>query len=119
MSVKIHYIKSAYIQEIPVHGVFGGINIATGQVAMSVFSERGPLPKVVEVEQVEGNAQSEVGRESLDGVIRNVTATMYFDINVALSLHQWLTEKIEQFRVAHPELFENEVVDDTASRKGE
>ena len=91
MHVKVHYIKSPNMVELPVHGVFGDINSVTGQVAMTVFSERGALPRIMEFEFSEGANPVEVRRESLDGVIRNVTATLYFDVNVALKLHEWLT----------------------------
>ncbi|MBM1222052.1 hypothetical protein JQU17_17785 [Ponticoccus sp. SC2-23] len=104
MVEKVHYIKSQSLVELPVHGGYGGINTSNGQLALSVFSERAPLPRVIEFDG-EG---TEEARESKDGIVRNVTATLYFDINTAIALRNWLDEKIGQFKDAHPELFEGE-----------
>lgn len=106
-SPKFHYIKSATCADIPVHGAFGGINPVTGQVVMSVFSERSPIPKSIVYEAGPDGEQGE-HREGLDGMVRSVNAVMYFDINVAMALHQWLGQKIDVFREQHPELFEDE-----------
>lgn len=102
--MRIHYIKSQNLLEIPVSGAYGGINTQTGQVAMSVFSERAPLPRVIEYSDNGDPEPKEISRESKEGVVRNVSATLHFDMSTAISLHRWLGEKIKQFEDAHPEL---------------
>ena len=110
MPEKVHYIKSPSLVEIPMHGAYGGVNIQTGQFAMSVFSERASLPRTVEfAEGAEGDAE-DINRDTKDGIVRNVTATLYFDINTALSVRKWLDDRIMHFRDAHPELFEESEV---------
>lgn len=106
-AISFHYIKSTHCIDIPVHGAFGGINPASGQVVMSVFSERTPIPQVIHYEPGDGGERIE-SREGKDGMIRSVNAVMYFDINVAMALHEWLGQKIGVFREHHPELFDDE-----------
>lgn len=108
MTEKIHYIKSPNLVELPMHGAFGGINSSTGQVAMSIFSERGPLPRLLEFDIDSDGNSFEVSRESKDGIIRNVTATLYFDINTAIAMRSWLDEQIAEFVDKNPGLFEEE-----------
>ena len=107
MPRKVHYIKSPNLVELPMHGAYGGVNVQSGQFALSVFSERAPLPKSVEFTESENGEGTEQRCESKDGIIRNVTATLYFDINTALNLHDWLDDKIQQFQDENPDLFES------------
>jgi hypothetical protein len=107
--VTFHYIKAPYYVEAPVHGAYGGINTANGLLYMAVYSERSPIPQEVIVNApqdgglVDFHAAEKRGK---DGVIRVVSSVMHFDINTAMSLHKWLGDKIDQFREAHPDLFE-------------
>ncbi|HUF57634.1 MAG TPA: hypothetical protein VMM55_13855 [Thermohalobaculum sp.] len=47
--LSFHYIKSPNCSEVVVHGAFGGINRATGQLHMAIFAERPPIPQVINV----------------------------------------------------------------------
>jgi hypothetical protein len=102
--LQFHYIKSPAYREIACHGALGG---PTPQrvIWMSLFSERFPIPRVVEY-TVDGKAGQEVmfdeaaakpsSVESRMGVIRHVEVSAYFDIETAKRVHRWLGEQISQ-----------------------
>lgn len=102
---KVYFIKTPNYVEIPVHGAFGGINLATGQLHMSMYSERSPLPQEL-VYQIDpaGTAQEvlekRIGKE---GPVRIVQVVLHFDINTAVALRNWMNDKIDRFSAAHPE----------------
>ncbi|MBC7281681.1 hypothetical protein [Hoeflea sp.] len=54
----------------------------------------------------EGIVGDEVSREGKDGMVRIVQDTLYMDLGAALSLHQWLTTHIENFRKINPGVLE-------------
>jgi hypothetical protein len=103
---KFYFIKSQNYLEIPVHGAFGGINPATGQSFMAVYSERSPIPQEVFYEPApDGTLRELTGRRvGREGPVRIVQAVLHFDINTALALRNWLDDKIASFARAHPEI---------------
>ncbi|QKC83957.1 hypothetical protein [Mesorhizobium sp. NZP2077] len=106
-AIKFHYIKSPLARDIHVNGVFGGINPVTGDLHLSVFAERPPIPTAITFElSSEGSLGPEVGdsREGRDGMVRIVQDTLYLDFATALSLHQWLKGHLGNFLKAHPEI---------------
>lgn len=84
------------------HGVYGGIT-ANGTISMAVFSERQALPKVLTSElspSVDEPGAFDVlseTREGLDGPVRFVHNTYYFDIELARSIRDWLDDKINSY----------------------
>lgn len=100
--VNFHYIKAPQYAEHPMHGIFGGVT-TSGQVSMSIFSERQPLPKILTTEliPVEGEPGAFTpggeSRSGLDGLIRFVHNTYYLDINMAKAMRAWLDDKIATF----------------------
>jgi hypothetical protein len=46
-------------------------------------------------------------RRHQSGVIRTVNAVLFFDINTAMALHDWLGQRIKAFKDAHPEIFKD------------
>src|SRR5205809_4995150 len=85
--IQFHYIKSPDYREVACHGALGG---PTPQkyIWMSLFSERTPIPRVVEY-TLEGTPGQEVmlseatavptNIESRVGVIRSVEISAYLD----------------------------------------
>lgn len=105
-SLKIHYIKSPQCIDVPVHGAYGGINPITGAGHMGVFTERSVIPQ--ETVLIPGGAGVvEKTISAREGVIRTVNAVLFFDINTAIALHDWLGQRIKGFKDAHPELFKD------------
>lgn len=105
-TIRFHYIKSPLARDLHVNGMFGGINPASGDVHMSVFSERPPIPQAITFElSDEGMLGAEVGeREGRDGMVRIVQDTLYMDLATAMALHGWLGEHLGNFMKLHPEI---------------
>jgi hypothetical protein len=107
-SIQFHYIKSPDYREISCHGALGG---PTPQkvIWMSLFSERFPIPRVVEY-AINGEPGQEVmvdeanmqptSIESRAGVIRHVEVSAYLDIETAKRVHKWLGDQITQLEGA-------------------
>ncbi|MER9163561.1 hypothetical protein [Mesorhizobium sp. M0715] len=103
-SVKFHYIKSPLARDLHIDGVYGGINNVTGQLIVSIFAERAPIPTSLTVELSDGTLGKELEREGKDGVVRVVQDTLYMDFATAFVVHKWLGSHIDGFLEAHPEL---------------
>ena len=102
--LQFHYLKSPDYREVTCHGVIGGVTPNGKQIFASIFSERGPIPRMVQYELTptnEGQVQFDEAKDkptSTDtrtGVIRHVEYTMYFDLNMAKNLRAWLDERIK------------------------
>jgi hypothetical protein len=74
---------------------------------MSVFSERTPIPQMIEYEvdapSHEGaqlafseGAAKPTYTETRRGVVRHVTHSMYMDLDTARRVQQWLADRITQ-----------------------
>lgn len=108
-TIKFHYLKSSLCRDIHASGFFGGINTGSGEVHLSVYSERPPIPKTITMNvSDDGSLGDELVdlREGRDGVVRIVQDTLYLDLPTALSLHQWLSERIETFKRVNPGVIE-------------
>lgn len=84
------------------------MNTGNGRLHLAVYSERLPIPKELVVEVKPDGEEMPIERIGKDGVIRSVEAVLHFDIATAVSLHQWLNDKIEAFQKVHPEVFASE-----------
>lgn len=104
-TVKFHFIKSPTFQIDHVDGAFGGIT-PRGTINIMFYSERNPLPKTVEHEVQNGVVGRELKekRESKDGIIRDVSRGVVMDIAVAVSLRDWLSQKIDEHKRIYSEL---------------
>ena len=73
---------------------------------MAIFAERPVIPKEIHYEIVElgGQKIEQEDRVGKEGSVRSVSAVLHFDINTAFALKNWLDDKIDQFRNAHPEI---------------
>ena len=103
-NLQFHYIKSPDYREIACHGALGGLT-PQKVIWMSLFSERFPIPRVVEYaltsepgqEVMFDEAASKPSSvESRTGVIRHVEMSAYLDIETAKRVHKWLGEQIAQ-----------------------
>ena len=103
VQLQFHYIKASDYREIPCHGALGGLTPGK-QICMSLFSERGPIPRVVEYD-IQGTPGDEVlfteadrqpsRVETRTGIIRNVHFSAYLNIDTAKQLYQWLGDQIQ------------------------
>ena len=105
--VQFHYIKSPNHVEIKVDGAFGGVGPTGDTIAVSVYTERNPIPTLVvyEMEDI-GDGRSKLGsevsnlREGRKGVVRIVQATLHMSLDQANSLHDWLGTHIKTLEKA-------------------
>lgn len=107
VKLQFHYLKGATYRELPCHGALGGVT-AQGKIWMSLFSERGAIPRIVEfdVEAQEGSNNVEFNEaeakpshiDTRNGIIRQVEMSTYLDLDVAMRLHKWLELRIEELQ---------------------
>ena len=103
--LQFHYIKGPDYRETACHGAIGGVTPQM-KIWMALYSERGPIPRVVEFEfsapegadTIEFNEAKAVPSytEGRSGVIRHVEFSSYLDLDVAIRLHAWLGERIAE-----------------------
>jgi hypothetical protein len=98
-----HYIKSPEYREISAHGALGGPT-PRGDIWMSLFGERYPIPRIVEYAvagkpgdaiTIDESTAQPTNVESRQGVIRHVEVTVYMTSDMAKRLHGWLGKQIE------------------------
>jgi len=98
--VKFHFIKGNFFRVVHVDGVFGGLS-PTGDIFISVFSQRPPIPQSI-VQPV--NERGELGDELLserhikDGLVREIEVGLTVRPEVAESIIKWLQEKVDQYK---------------------
>ena len=94
--INFHYIKANQFRVIHADGVHGGLH-PRGNIQMSFFSERVPIPKKVSHEIADdGRLGKEIvaERESRDGIVREVEVGVVMGVEEARALVKWLQLKI-------------------------
>jgi hypothetical protein len=103
--LQFHYIKGPNYHEVACHGAIGGPT-PQNKIWMALFSERFPLPRVVEF-QVPATEDSRTVSfderaavpshiDTRSGVIRHVEFSAYLDLETAERIRDWLTRQIDQ-----------------------
>lgn len=102
------FIKSPMFRTVAVDGVFGGASPNGRSLTMSVYSERRPIPK--QVTHIR-NTDYYLGDEIEDrrqirqaDFVRELDATLTFDLITAKSIRVWLDEKISELEFAQEHL---------------
>ena len=105
--LQFHYIKGSGYREVACHGALGAVT-AQKKIWMALFSERGPIPRVVEfeiaapegAEAVEFNetASTPTHVEGRQGIVRHVEFSAYMDLDVATRLHTWLGQRLAELQ---------------------
>jgi hypothetical protein len=92
-------------------GVFGGFS-PQGNIFISFFSERPPMPDATFQAVEEGRLGKELieHRQGTDGVIRELEVGLTMSLSVTKSLVEWLKERIEVAEKVQTELSLNEGV---------
>ena len=100
-SFEFHYLKSNSFRVVHCDGVWGGTT-PRGYITMSFYSERAPIPRrIIHEFKPEGILGQETGRDSREGIIREVEVEVMMDLAVAKSLIPWLEEKIQALESQH------------------
>jgi hypothetical protein len=107
VKLQFHYVKTPGYRETACHGAVGGVT-AQRKIWMALFSERSPIPRVVEfdVEAPEGakavefnEATSKPTRvEGRQGIVRQVEFCTYMDLDTATRLQEWLGQRIAELQ---------------------
>ena len=95
------YIKSPHHQEIKVDGAIGGPSPTSDHIAMSVYTERNAIPQVVVHSLSEdGKLGDEIleKRETKDGVVRSVLATLHMNLRQSVAVRDWLSLQIDEIK---------------------
>lgn len=101
MDYEINFIKNSDFKTVQGNGVFGGLT-NTGQINLNFYTDRAPIPQKItlDIDPKDGNIKGESGRESKEGIIREVHFGVLMDINTAKSVVEWLQEKISKLEQA-------------------
>ena len=109
VKLQFHYIKGPEYREMACHGAIGGPT-PQGKIWMALFSERTPIPRMVEYElrnvpegatTLQFNEQTAGPPNLIDsrqGVIRHVEFTTYLDVEIAERTHKWLGDQLDQIK---------------------
>ena len=98
--VKFHYIKANGFRVVHMDGVFGGLS-PTGDIFMSIFSQRPPIPQIT-VQPVKENG--ELGDELVsertvkEGLVREIEVGIAVRPEIAETLIKWLQEKVDTYK---------------------
>lgn len=101
--VEIHHIKSNGFRVIYVDGGVGGIG-PRGLCQLSIYSERGVIPRVSVREVLDGD---ELSPETIDdalisepnsGFVREVEACLLLTPQAAVEIRDWLSRRIKEYK---------------------
>ncbi|HEX8565735.1 MAG TPA: hypothetical protein VF648_08690 [Pyrinomonadaceae bacterium] len=94
--IQFHFIKSSFFRVIGIDGVLGGIT-PRGDINATLFSERLPIPDVIEHDLDENGMLSKKARVvSKKGVVRETEATLVLNSVAARDIGQWLIRKADE-----------------------
>ena len=102
--VRFHYVKSNAFRVVHADGVIGGPT-PSGLLHLSFFSERFPIPAVVEhaISDAGGGRREvgkEIAKEGKEGVVREVEVGVMMTLDMAKQLHAWLGNNIQRIEAA-------------------
>lgn len=96
--VVFHFIKSNHFRVIHVDGAWGGVTPRL-QIHFALYNERPPIPQRVEHEIADDGTLAEESRDkrvSRGGLVREVETEVIMDIETAVSLANFLKEKVDE-----------------------
>ncbi len=96
--ISFDLIKGNFFRVFPVDGIFGGIG-PRGQLRMTFFSERWPIPKRMVCKITEdGEMKEEIRelRETREAVVRELEVEVVMDLATAKGIADWMHHTIEQ-----------------------
>ena len=96
--LEFDFIKSNFFRVIHADGAFGGL-APSGNIHMALYSERRPIPTKM-VHSIEGgHLGPEImnKRQERTAMVREVEVDVVLNIPQALTLRDWLTDKIKAF----------------------
>lgn len=95
--IKYKYVIPDNLKDCYVNGVWGSVN-AKGELHMIMFSERLPAPTLVVHDIDDNKVLSEPSKVEVGGdILRLAQASVVMDIRTAVTLHEWLGERIKSY----------------------
>jgi hypothetical protein len=102
-TVAFDYIKNGAFRTIHVDGAIGSVS-PRGDIQVCLYSERSAIPKRITHELKEdGSLGGVVGTESRDAIIRELDVNLILPFAVAVELHAWLGDRIEEAKIRERE----------------
>jgi len=97
-TVDFHYIKTNNYRNYYANGIFGGIT-PRGELQIDFFIERQVIPQIATYNiSDDGKNLGDIKKtEGKSGFIREIDCGVILNMDVAISFHQWLGQKIEEF----------------------
>ena len=93
--IQFKYVIPEQLPDCYTNGAFGGVT-PRGEIHIHFYSERNPVPKeaVASIEKKDGSIKK---IEEITGsdVIRLVQASLVMDVNTAVSIRNWLDDRIK------------------------
>ncbi len=94
--IKFDYIKSNFFRVVYADGAVGGLTPKLG-IRMAFYNERNAIPRqTTHTINAEGALSPEIREERIarDAIVREVEVDVVMDLKAAVSLVQWLQDKI-------------------------
>lgn len=103
--LRTNFQKSPQYRTIHCDGAFGGIT-PRGYISFTLYNERNVIPRLTsrEVLGLPEGGSIELGpdeiEESLEGIMRQLEATVVMDMNTAREFHTWFSDKLANLEQA-------------------
>ena len=96
--ISFDFVRSPFFRVVHANGAWGGIT-PHQELSITIFSERRSLPrKVTHQVTSEGEIGPEISRDAPDSIQRECEVEVLMSMSEAVSLHQWIGTKIEEWR---------------------
>jgi hypothetical protein len=102
-AVKFHLVKGNFFRVIHADGAIGGITPAR-EIFLSLFSERGAIPQLIEQSiNADGSLGEEIKRSGKDGIVREIEVGVMLNAQTAQRIAEWLLKQAEILAASEPE----------------
>ncbi|HUD15479.1 MAG TPA: hypothetical protein VMQ56_17640 [Terracidiphilus sp.] len=102
-TVKFHLIKGNFFRVIHADGVIGGLT-PYGGIFLSLYSERGAIPQMIEQDvNPDGTLGEEKRREGKEGLVREVEVGVMLNGPTAKGIADWLLKQVAILEAIQPE----------------
>ena len=103
--IKTNLQKSPQYRTIHCDGAYGGIS-PRGYISVTFYNERAVIPRILsrEVLNIDEAGSASLGpdqiEESLEGIMRQLEATIVMDINASRDFYTWFGDKVADLEKA-------------------
>ena len=96
--ITFDFTRSPFFRVIHSNGAWGGLT-PRKELSVTFFSERMALPQRITYSLTpEGGLRPEIGRDDTESVHRECEVEVLMSMEEAVSLHQWIGTKIDEWR---------------------